>query len=131
MLNKVILIGNFGQDPEKKSTQNGTSVANCSIATNKKWFDKQSGEQQSKTEWHRVTFWGKTADIVCQYCAKGSLVYIEGELTTKSWEDKDTGKKRYSTEVMGREIKFLNTKGKSSNTSSDEYNQDANEDIPF
>jgi len=108
-LNKVLLIGRLGQDPEKKVTQTGQSVASISLATTEYYKDK-SGSKQEKTEWHKVVFWGKQADLVEQYCKKGSQIYVEGALQTREWKDKD-GNKRWTTEVVGRQIQFLDSKG--------------------
>lgn len=98
MLNKVILIGNLGKDPEVRHLDNGGVVANFSMATNESYKDKQ-GQKQTVTEWHSVVVWGKVAEIVEQYVKSGSLIYVEGKLKTRSWEDKD-GNKRYTTEVV-------------------------------
>jgi len=98
-VNKVILIGNLGQDPEIRNLPSGDSVANVSIATSETWKDKNTGEKQERTEWHRVVFFGKLAEIVGKYLKKGSKVYIEGKLKTRKWQDKD-GSDRYSTEVV-------------------------------
>lgn len=108
MINKVILIGNLGADPELKYTPSGQAVANLRIATSKKWTDKQ-GQPQERTEWHRVIVWGKSGETAHRYLKKGSQVFIEGELQTRSWDDKD-GKKRYSTEVVAQSMKFLGGK---------------------
>jgi single-strand DNA-binding protein len=107
-LNKVMLIGNFGSDPEIRYTDTGTPVVNLSLATTDRWKD-ESGEHQERTEWHRVTFWNGLADLVEQYLHKGSRVYIEGKLQTHEWEDQD-GTTRYTTEVICRELKFLDSK---------------------
>ena len=96
-VNKVILVGTIGQDPEVKFLTNGNAVCNLSIATSEQWKDKQSGEKKEKTEWHRVVMFGKVAEIAGEYCRKGSQVYIEGKLETREWE-KD-GVKRYTTEI--------------------------------
>ncbi len=98
-VNKVILIGRLGQDPEMKFNQQGGAIANVSMATSEKWKDKNSGEQKEKTEWHRVVFFGKIAEIVGQYVKKGSNIYIEGKLQTRKWQDQ-SGADRYSTEVV-------------------------------
>lgn len=98
-INKVILIGNLGQDPEVRALANGNSVANVSIATTESWKDKNTEQTKEKTEWHRVVFFGKLADIVGQYLKKGSKVYIEGRLQTRKWQDK-SGQDRYTTEVV-------------------------------
>jgi single-strand DNA-binding protein len=104
-LNKVMLIGHLGQDPELRHTQSGAAVCNFSLATTDRWKDKQ-GEKQEKTEWHRCVAWGKPAEVLAKYLTKGSQVYIEGSLETKQWEDKD-GNKRYTTEIKVREFTFL------------------------
>lgn len=96
-INKVILVGVLGQDPEVKYLTNGNAVCNLSLATNEEWKDKQTGEKKSRTEWHRVVMFGKVAEIAGEYCRKGSQVYIEGKLETREWE-KD-GVKRYTTEI--------------------------------
>lgn len=98
-VNKVILIGRLGQDPEVRHSQNGNAIANLSLATSETWKDKQSGEQKEKTEWHRVVIFGKLAEIAGEYLKKGSQVYIEGALQTRKWTD-NTGVERYSTEVV-------------------------------
>lgn len=107
-VNKVILIGNIGQDPELRKMPNGDSVANVSLATSKKWRDKQTGEQKEKTEWHRVVFYGKTADAVAQYCPKGSTIYVEGELETRKWQD-NQGVERYTTEIKANVMDIQKT----------------------
>jgi single-strand DNA-binding protein len=106
-VNKVILVGNLGNDPEIKQTGNGTSLANFSVATSESWT--KDGERQERTEWHRVTCWGKLADIVGQYVTKGSKVYIEGKLQTRSWEQ--DGQKRYATEIVARDLQMLDKSG--------------------
>lgn len=98
-VNKVILIGNLGQDPEIKYLPSGDSLANVSIATSETWKDKSTGEKQERTEWHRVVFFGKLADVVGKYLTKGSKVYVEGKLRTRKWQHSD-GTDRYSTEVV-------------------------------
>ena len=111
MLNKVTLIGRLTRDVEIKTIPSGKSVANGSIATSKSWKD-EAGNKQEKTEFHNLVLWGKQAEIFAQYTSKGSQVYIEGELTTRSWDDKETGKKRYSTDINVNDFKFLDTKKK-------------------
>ena len=98
-INKVILIGNLGQDPEVRFTPSGTAVANLNLATSDTWMDRQSGQRQERTEWHRVVLFNKTAEIAQQYLKKGSKVYIEGRLQTRKWQDQ-SGQDRYSTEVV-------------------------------
>ncbi len=98
-INKVILVGNLGQDPEVKHTPDGAAITTISIATSESWKDKNSGESKEKTEWHRVAFFGKLAEIAGEYLRKGSQVYVEGKLQTRKWQDK-TGQDRYTTEVV-------------------------------
>ena len=99
-VNKVILLGNLGDKPEIKYTGDGKAITNLSIATSKAWVDKDSGEKRETTQWHRVVLFGKRAQIANQYCKKGTKVYIEGELTTNKYQDKDTGKNKYSTQIV-------------------------------
>ncbi len=108
-VNKVILVGNLGQKPEMRYTQTNTAVATLSIATSESWKDKDSGEQREKTEWHRVVFFGKLAEIAEQYLDKGSQLYVEGKLQTRKWQDKD-GNDRYTTEILGNEMNMLGGK---------------------
>ena len=104
-INKVILVGNLGNDPEVRYMPNGNAVANISLATSDSWKDKTSGEQQEKTEWHRVVFFNRLAEIVEQYVKKGSKLYVEGRLQTRSWEQE--GVKRYYTEIVASEMQML------------------------
>ena len=104
-VNKVILIGRLGQNPEVRHTPSGSSVANFSLATNEAWTDKQ-GQKQERTEWHRVVVWGKLADLCGQYLQKGRQVFIEGKLQTRQWQDKD-GQTKYTTEVLASTVQFL------------------------
>ena len=110
MINKVILVGRLGKDPEIRSTPNGNSVAKFTIATDERFTDK-SGEKQERTEWHNITAWGKLAEICGQYLRKGKLVYIEGSIRTDSWDDKETGQKKYRTEIVANTMKMLDRKG--------------------
>jgi single-strand DNA-binding protein len=110
-VNKVILLGNLGQDPELKYTPNGAAVTTLSIATNEVWKDND-GNKQERTEWHRVVLWRKLAEIAGEWLKKGSKVYLEGRLQTRSWEDKD-GVKRYTTEIIADTLTMLDTKGES------------------
>ncbi|MGB0965607.1 MAG: single-stranded DNA-binding protein [Litorivicinus sp.] len=110
-VNKVILVGNLGNDPEMRATQSGSQIANLSIATSESWRDKQTGEMQEKTEWHRVVFFNRLAEIAGQYLRKGSKVYIEGKLQTRSWDDQATGQKKYMTEIVGNEMQMLDSRG--------------------
>lgn len=109
MVNKVILIGRLGRDPEVRSTQSGTSVANFTLATNERWVDANGGRQQ-RTEWHNIVVWGRLAEICQQYLRKGRLVYIEGRLQTREWEDRD-GNRRRTTEVVASDMQMLEPRG--------------------
>lgn len=109
-VNKAIIIGNLGQDPQTRYMPDGNAVANISVATSETWKDKATGEKKEKTEWHRVTFYGKLAEIAAQYLAKGSKVYVEGKLQTRKWQDKD-GIDRYTTEIVAHEMRMLSPKG--------------------
>jgi single-strand DNA-binding protein len=109
-INKVILIGNLGADPETRAMPSGTTVANLRVATSESWRDKQTGEQQERTEWHRVALFGRLAEIAGEYLRKGSQVYIEGSLRTRKWQDKQ-GNERYSTEIIGNELQMLGGRG--------------------
>ncbi|MBI4005598.1 MAG: single-stranded DNA-binding protein [Gammaproteobacteria bacterium] len=144
-VNKVILIGNLGNDPDIRYTADGKAVANISIATSDQWKDKNTGEQQEKTEWHRVVFFGRLAEIVGEYLKKGSQVYVEGRLQTRKWQDKE-GKDRYTTEVVANEMQMLGARGGGSagfeqsppqdettekSTSSKSADNDFDDDIPF
>ena len=108
-INKVILVGNLGRDPETRYMPSGGAVTNVSIATSKGWKDKDSGEQKERTEWHRIVFFNKLAEIAGEYLKRGSKVYIEGELRTRDWE-KD-GQKHYTTEVVASEMQMLDSRG--------------------
>jgi single-strand DNA-binding protein len=105
-INKVILIGNLGADPEVRFTQGGQAVANFRIATSESWTDKQSGQKTEKTEWHRIVVWGKLAELCGEYLKKGRQCYAEGRLQTREWTDKE-GKKNYTTEVVANTVQFL------------------------
>ena len=109
-INKVILIGNLGQDPEVRFTPSGTAVANLNLATSDTWMDKQSGQRQERTEWHRVVLFNKTAEIAQQYLKKGSKVYIEGRLQTRKWQDQN-GQDKYSTEIVANDMQMLDGRG--------------------
>jgi len=108
-VNKVILVGNVGQDPETRYMPNGNAVTNISLATSETWKDKNTGEQQERTEWHRVTFYQRLAEIVAEYVKKGSKLYVEGRLQTRSWEQ--DGVKRYATDIIANEMQMLDTRG--------------------
>lgn len=147
MVNKAILVGRVGRDPETRFTGGGTPVANFSIATSEK-FKNRNGEKQEKTEWHRIVAWGKLAEIVQQYVTKGMLVFIEGQIGTREWKDKD-GNKRTSTEITARELRMLGggRRSEGSNGNSQDHEEDdfggttessgrvgpeiSDEDIPF
>ena len=105
-VNKVILVGNLGADPEMRYLQNGDAVCNIKIATSESWKDKQTGEKKETTEWHRVVFFRQLAEIAGKYLKKGASVYVEGKITTRKWQDKD-GTDRYTTEITGNEMKML------------------------
>jgi single-strand DNA-binding protein len=108
-INKVIIIGRLGNDPEVRYTPSGSAVARFSVATSEEWKDKVSGEKKERTEWHRVTAWGKLGEICGEYLAKGRQVYVEGRLQTSSYDDKD-GVKRYSTEIVASDVQFLGSR---------------------
>ena len=116
-INKVILVGNLGNDPDIRHTASGAAVANLSVATTDTWKDKETGENKDRTEWHRVVFFGKLAEICEQYLKKGSQVYVEGSLQTRKWQDK-SGNDRYTTEIVGRDIQMLGGRAGGSGTSS-------------
>lgn len=119
-VNKVILIGNLGKDPEVRYTPSGLAVANATLATSESWKDKQSGEMQERTEWHRVVFYQRLAEIAGEYLRKGSKVYVEGKIRTTKWQDKTTGQDRYTTEIIADSMQMLDSKGSSgSNSASD------------
>lgn len=109
-INKVILIGNLGAEPEVRFMPSGQAVANVRLATNETWRDRETGESQERTEWHRVVFFGKLADIVKEYLHKGSQIFVEGRIQTKKWQDKD-GHDRYSTEIIANEMQMLGARG--------------------
>lgn len=109
-INKVILIGNLGQDPEIRYTQNQKQVANLSIATTESWTDRQTGQKQEKTEWHKVVFFDRLAEVVGQYLKKGSKIYIEGKLQTRKWQNQQ-GVDQYTTEIVGNEMQMLDGRG--------------------
>lgn len=145
-VNKVILVGNLGADPEQRFLQNGDAVCNINVATSESWKDKQTGDKKEATEWHRVVFFRRLAEIAGQYLTKGSSVYVEGSLKTRKWQDKD-GSDRYTTEIVGSEMKMLGGgkgDGESRQAPQAELSQyraaqakkkptfeDADEDLPF
>jgi single-strand DNA-binding protein len=109
-LNKVMLIGNLGADPEIRYTGSGSAVANVRLATAESWRDRESGEQQERTEWHRVVFFSRLAEIVSEYLRKGSQIYVEGRIQTRKWQDRD-GNDRYTTEIVANEMQMLGSRG--------------------
>lgn len=109
-INKVIVVGNLGQDPDTRYMPSGSAVTNITVATNESWKDKQTGEQKDRTEWHKVAMFGRLAEIAAEYLRKGSQVYIEGKLRTRKWQDKD-GKDRYTTEIVADEMQMLGGRG--------------------
>lgn len=140
-VNKVILIGNLGRDPEVRYTPDGTAVANFSIATSDEWTDKGSGEKQERTEWHRIVAFRRLGEICGEYLSKGRQVYIEGKLQTREWQDKE-GNKRYTTEIVANQMQMLGPRGASQNTGPSPYKAPAEssgpaypgpeeDDIPF
>lgn len=141
-VNKVILIGNLGADPEVRYMPNGNAVANVTLATSASWRDKTSGELQERTEWHRIVFFNRLAEIVGEYLHKGSKIYIEGSLRTRKWQDK-SGTDRYTTEIIANEMQILdsrasgNNQSKANSSSSDQSESvssntaDFDDDIPF
>jgi len=109
-INKVILVGNLGADPETRYMPSGAAVTNARIATTDTWKDRQTGEQQERTEWHRVVFFGRLAEIAAEYLRKGSQVYLEGRLQTRKWQDRE-GQDRYTTEIVANEMQMLGGRG--------------------
>ena len=109
-VNKVILVGNLGKDPETRYMPSGSAVTNLTLATSESWKDKQSGEAQERTEWHKIAMFGRLAEIAAEYLRKGSQIYIEGKLRTRKWQDKE-GKDRWTTEIVADEMQMLGSKG--------------------
>lgn len=134
-VNKVIILGRLGQDPELKYTPSGAAVCNFSLATSESWNDKATGQKQERTEWHRVVVWGKLAELCNQYLSKGRQAFVEGKLQTRSWEDKD-GNKRYTTEIAASTVQFIggqagagaNYETQSNNASMNQAPQSSNQD---
>jgi len=112
-LNRVMLIGNLGQEPETKYLPSGDAVTNLSVATTDRWKDKD-GNEQERTEWHRVAFFGRRAEVIAEYFSKGDPIYVEGSLQTRKWQDKE-GNERHTTEIKGRDFQFLKTRGEGGN----------------
>ena len=131
-VNKCIIVGHLGQDPEVRHMPSGGAVTNVSLATSESWKDKNTGEQTSRTDWHRIVFFNKLAEIAGQYLKKGSKVYIEGSLRTRTW-DKD-GEKRYTTEIVASEMQMLDSKGEGGNSAGNatqHQTPEFDDDIPF
>ena len=140
-INKVIIVGNLGADPDSRAMPSGNAVTNISVATSESWNDKDTGEKQEKTEWHRVVFFNRLAEIAAQYLRKGSQVYVEGKIQTRKWEDKE-GNERWTTEIVANQMQMLgdrmsndmsNDNASSSQSSSDnDFSTDEfDDDIPF
>ena len=135
-INKVIIIGNLGADPEIRHTAGGSAVANFTVATSETWKDKNTGEKQESTEWHRVVAFSRLAEIIEQYLRKGSKVYIEGKLQTRKWQDRE-GNDRWTTEIVARELQMLDSKGDKDSRPQRENRQeppahdDLEDSIPF
>jgi single-strand DNA-binding protein len=133
-VNKAILVGTLGKDPEMKYLPSGSAVCNISVATSESWKDKQTGEKQERTEWHRVSMFGKLAEIAAEYLRKGSQVYLEGKIQTRKWQDKE-GKDRYSTEIVADQMQMLGGKRDGESSAPRESTAagplDPNDDIPF
>jgi single-strand DNA-binding protein len=119
-INKVILIGNLGKDPEVRYMPSGSAVTNVTLATSETWKDKQSGEKQERTEWHNVVFFNRLAEIAGEYLKKGSKVYVEGSLRTRKWQDKN-GQDRYTTEIVASEMQMLDSRGGGGYQGADSY----------
>jgi single-strand DNA-binding protein len=119
-VNKVIIIGNLGKDPETRYLPSGDAVTNITVATTESWKDKKSGDKQEHTEWHRISFFGRQAEVAGEYLKKGSPVYVEGRIRTRKWQDKD-GQDRYSTEVVADRLQLLGSRGGSEGGSAPEY----------
>ena len=142
-INKVILIGNLGNDPETRHTPSGSAVTNVTLATSDTWKDKNTGEPQERTEWHRVVFFNRLGEIAGEYLKKGSKVYVEGSLRTRKWQGQD-GQNRYTTEIVAKEMQMIDNKGSGQESGysgqsersvktneSPEPNADFNDDIPW
>lgn len=142
-VNKVILVGNLGKDPEVRYMPSGSAAANVTLATSESWKDKQTGEQKERTEWHNIVFFGRLAEIAGEYLKKGSQIYVEGSLRTRKWQDK-SGNDRYTTEIVANEMQMLGSRGGSGGgggysqepanapaSSSSGAGMDFDDDIPF
>jgi single-strand DNA-binding protein len=131
-VNKVIVVGNLGNDPESRPLPSGGSVTNISVATSESWKDKQTGEKQERTEWHRIVFFNRLADISAEYLRKGSKVYIEGSLRTRKWQD-NNGQDRYTTEIVASEMQMLDSRNAEAAPApvQQQINEVPEDDIPF
>ena len=140
-INKVIIVGNLGADPDSRAMPSGNAVTNISVATSESWNDRETGEKQEKTEWHRVVFFNRLAEIAAQYLKKGSQVYVEGKLQTRKWEDKE-GTERWTTEVVANQMQMLgdrmsnnmtsdNASSSQSSSDNDFSTDEFDDDIPF
>lgn len=122
-INRAIIIGNLGQEPEVHKAKSGATITIISVATSEEWKDKQTGNLEKRTEWHKIKFFGKLADVVAQYVHKGSKIYVEGKLNTEKWQDNE-GKDRYTTVIIGQTVEFLDSApGKGGNARQDEHSQ--------
>jgi len=130
-VNKVILVGNLGRDPEVRYSPNGSAVANVTIATSESWKDKNTGEKQERTEWHRIVFFGRLAEIAGEYLKKGAQIYVEGRLQTRKWQDKE-GQDRYTTEIVANEMQMLGSRGGQGapGAATENFNQDQSYEAP-
>lgn len=129
-INKVILVGNCGQDPETLCSASGSVITNITVATSETWKDKNSGEQKERTEWHRVVFFNRLAEIAGEYLKKGSKVYVEGQLRTRKWQD-NNGQDRYLTEVVAKELQMLDSKQGGQGKAQEPAGEDFDDDVPF
>ncbi|MFV9475336.1 single-stranded DNA-binding protein [Advenella sp. RU8] len=120
-VNKVILVGNLGRDPEVRYSPDGAAMCNISIATTSSWKDKNTGERRDETEWHRVSFFGRLAEVAGQYLKKGSAVYVEGRIKTRKWQDKETGQDRYSTDIIADQMQMLGGRADSTSMGGDDF----------
>ncbi len=127
-VNKVIIVGNLGRDPEVRYTPDGTAVANFSVATSDQWTDKQTGEKKERTEWHRIVAWRRLGEICGEYLSKGRQVYVEGKLQTRSWEQ--DGVTRYTTEIIASDVQFIGGRGDSAGSGSQSRGQRADQGYP-
>ncbi len=137
-VNKVIIVGRLGANPEVKQTANGQTVARFNVATSEQWKNKETGAPQERTEWHRVVVWGRLGEICGEHLAKGRQVYVEGRLQTRQWEDPKSGQKRYTTEIVAGTVQFLGSAGgeraasqEGSTGTDSEPSFDSDEEIPF